>query len=43
VPLVMHVESVVDGMIFQVGDVARDVNGSHSWESLMGVGGHATG
>jgi hypothetical protein len=30
---------VIDGMILQVGDVARDVNGSHSWESLMGVGG----
>jgi hypothetical protein len=43
VPLVVHVESVVDGMILQVGDVTRDVNGSHSWESLMGVGGHATG
>jgi hypothetical protein len=43
VPLVVHVESVVDGMILQVGDVPRDVNGSHSWESLMGVGGHATG
>ena len=39
VPLVVHVESVVDGMILQVGDVPRDVNGSHSWESLMGVGG----
>ena len=41
-PLVVHVESVVDGMILQVGDVPRDVNGSHSWESLMGVGGPAT-
>ena len=39
VPLVVHVESVVDGMVLQVGDVPRDVNGSHSWESLMGVGG----
>ena len=42
VPLVVHVESVDDGMILQVGDVTRDVNGSHSWESLMGVGGPAT-
>ena len=38
VPLVVHVKSVVDGMVLQVGDVPRDVNGSHSWESLMGVG-----
>ena len=30
VPLVVHVEPVVDGMILQVGDVASDVNGSHS-------------
>jgi hypothetical protein len=30
VPLVVHVESVIDGMILQVGDVPRDVNGSHS-------------
>jgi hypothetical protein len=41
VPLVVHMESVVDGMILQVGDVPRDVNGSHSWGSLMGVGGPA--
>jgi hypothetical protein len=39
VPLVVHVKSVVNGMILEVGDVPRDVNGSHSWESLMGVGG----
>jgi hypothetical protein len=38
-PLVVHVKSVVDGVILQVGDVPRDVNGSHSWESLMGGGG----
>jgi len=37
VPLVVHVEPVVDGMILQVGDIARDVNGSHSGESLMAM------
>ena len=41
VPLVVHVEPVVDGMILQVGDVAGDVDGSHSWGSLMGPGGQA--
>ncbi len=37
VPLVVHVEPVVDGMVFQVGDVAGDVDGSHSVRSLMGA------
>ena len=43
VPLVVDVESVVDGMVLQVGDVPGDVDGSHSWESLMGVGGPRPG
>ncbi len=34
VPLVVDVESVVDGVVLQVGDVPRDVNGSHNPESL---------
>ena len=37
VPLVVDVESVVDGMVLQVGDVAGDVDGSHNSGSLMGV------
>ena len=41
VPLVVHVEPVVDGMVLQVGDVAGDVYGSHNWGSLMGPGGEA--
>jgi hypothetical protein len=28
------VKSVVDGVVLQVGDVPRDVNGSHNQESL---------
>src|SRR6185437_15073492 len=40
-PLVVHVESVVDGMVFQIGDVAGNVNGSHSHRSLMAVDGAA--
>jgi hypothetical protein len=28
-PLVMHVESVVHGMILELGHVARDINDCH--------------
>jgi len=30
VPLVVHVEPVVDGVVLQVGDVAGDIDGSHN-------------
>ena len=40
-PLVVHVESVVDGMILQIGHIPGNVNGSHSRLSLMAVEGRA--
>jgi hypothetical protein len=41
VPLVVHMESVVDRMILQIGHIAGDIDGSHSWQSLMAAGGGA--
>ena len=38
VPLVVHVEPVVDGVVLQVGDVPGDVDGSHSRGSLTAIG-----
>ena len=38
VPLVVHVKSVVDRVVLQVGDVAGDVNGCHNPGSLPGGG-----
>ncbi len=40
VPLVVDVKSMVDGVIFQVGHVAGDVDGSHSATSLGRPDGH---
>lgn len=40
VALVMDVEAVVDGMVLQVGDVAGDVDGSHSPTRLKPAGGN---
>ena len=38
-PLIVHVEPVVDGMILQVGNVPGNVNGSiHNGGSLMARG-----
>ena len=37
VPLVVHVEPMVDGMVLQVGDVAGDVDGCHNKGSLPGA------
>ena len=39
VPLVVHVEPVVDRVILQVGHVAGDIDGSHSVPSLGRRGG----
>ena len=40
-PLVVHMESVVDRMILEISYISGDIYGSHSWESLMAVGGGA--
>ena len=45
VPLVVHMELVVDCMVFQLGHIARDIDDGHSAASLgerPGTGGHAT-
>ncbi len=39
VPLVVHVESVVDGMVLQIGHIPSDINGSHNWEAYWHVAG----
>jgi hypothetical protein len=41
VPLVVHVEPVVDGMVLHVCDVPGDINGSHNGGSLSGAARHA--
>jgi hypothetical protein len=33
VPLVVHVEPVVDGLAFEVGDESRDVDHCHAGET----------
>jgi len=43
VPLVVHVESVVNGMILEIGHIPGNVNGSHSWQSLLAVDEKAAG
>ena len=40
VPLVVHMEPVVDGVVLQVCDVAGDIDGSHNTRSLMGADRH---
>ena len=40
-PLVVHMESVVDRVVLQISHVPGDIDGSHSWQSLMAVDGGA--
>jgi myo-inositol-1(or 4)-monophosphatase len=37
-PLVVHMESMVDGMILEIGHVPGHINDCHSWLSLPAVG-----
>src|SRR3984957_7757189 len=41
VPLVVYMESVVDRVILQISHIPGDIDGSHSWQSLMAVDGGA--